>query len=135
MQQFQSEEGYRRFIHVMSIQWSDFEDFKRKYDSRTNPESYAKRMSLWSLYDSLRNLYKAKLTDLDTLLTVGFTQVEWVWIKFKPRINEYRKTDIGPEGLRNFEYLAEALISRRIKTEASAYERMERVGAEHGKIP
>jgi hypothetical protein len=52
-----------------------------------------------------------------------------------PIIEAYRKTDFGPEALRNFEVLAEGLICRKKQVEAGARERLERVVGEHGIIP
>jgi hypothetical protein len=132
MQQMQSEEGEKRFIDCLNMQWTDFDDFWRKYDSRVNPENFAKRMSLWSHCESLGYLYNANLIDFDTVYNVGGDQVGWVWMKFKPIIEGYRRTDFSPNAYSNFEHLAEALISRQKQNEAGARERLERVGREHG---
>lgn len=135
MQQMHSEESERRFIDCISMQWSDFDDFKNKYDSRTNPENFAKRVSLWDQCDSLGFLYKSNLIDFDTLFNTGAGQVEWVWTKFKPIIEGYRMTDFSPKAYSNLEYLAEAVINRRKEIEVDTRERLERVGREHGKTP
>jgi hypothetical protein len=113
MQQLLTEEGVRRENDCYMMQWTDFQDFKKKYDSRVNPENYSKRMSLWLQYDSIGYLYRSGLIDLDTVANVGSGLLVWDWLKFKPIIEEYRKTgDISPRGFRNFEYLAEAVMKR-----------------------
>jgi len=43
MQSFLSEEGALRWVDLLSMQWNDFEDYKKKYDSSVNPGNYAKR--------------------------------------------------------------------------------------------
>jgi len=43
MQPFMSEEGNRLFIDLVNMKWSDLDDFMLRYDSKTNPENYAKR--------------------------------------------------------------------------------------------
>ena len=48
-------------------------------------------------------------------------------MKFKPIIEEYRKEDLGPNGLSNFEYLAEAVMRVREKNEPDARARMDTV--------
>jgi hypothetical protein len=40
LQHLYTEEGHRREMDCYAMQWTDFEDFKRKYDSRVNPENY-----------------------------------------------------------------------------------------------
>ena len=131
IQQFLTEEGQRRNIDCYSMQWTDFEDFKKKYDSRVNPENYAKRMSLWLLYDSIGYLYKSGLIDLDTVSNVGGRIIVWDWLKFKPIIEEYRKTDLGPHGFSNFEYLAEAVLRRQERIDPDVRDRMVRVEKEY----
>lgn len=67
MQPFMSEEGCRRFIDLVTMEWSDLEDYKRKYDSRTNPANFAKRYSMWNLCENFGRLYREGLIDLETL--------------------------------------------------------------------
>jgi predicted DNA-binding ArsR family transcriptional regulator len=52
MQVFQllnSEEPQRRFIEVLSMKWSDYDDFERKYGSDEHPDIYGKRAA--ALYE------------------------------------------------------------------------------------
>jgi len=35
------EEGYKKFIILMQMTWTDYEDFQHKYGSLTNPKAYA----------------------------------------------------------------------------------------------
>lgn len=132
MQPLMSEEGNRRFIDMISMEWKDFDDFMKRYDSRVNPENYSKRMALWSLCESLGYLYRANLIDIDTLFGVTNGVIQYIWIKFKPIIYEYRKTEFGPRAFENFEYLAEELNKIQAKFDASDSEkRLERVISEH----
>ena len=131
MQQLFSEEGVRREFDCYTMQWTDFEDFKRKYDSLVNPESYSKRMSLWLTYDSLGYLYKSGLIDLDTVANVGGGWLLWDWLKFKPIIEELRKTDLGPKGFSSFEYLAETVLRLKERDEPDARARYDRVEKEY----
>jgi hypothetical protein len=131
MQQLLTEEGVRREMDCYSMQWKDFNDFMQKYDSRVNPENYTKRMSLWLMYDSIGHLYRSGLIDLDTVASVGQAFILWDWLKFKPIIEEYRKTDLGPRGFRNFEYLAESILRWRESYEPGARARMDSVEKTH----
>jgi hypothetical protein len=131
MQQLLTEEGVRRENDCWMMQWTDFEDFKRKYDNRVNPENYPKRMSLWLQYDSIGYLYRSGLIDLDTVANVGSGLLVWDWLKFKPIIEEYRKIgEIGSRGFSNFEYLAEAVMKRYESYELGRRAVMERLTRE-----
>jgi len=131
MQQLCSEEGVRRELDCYTMQWTDFEDFKKKYDSTVNPANYSKRISLWLVYDSIGYLYKSGLIDLDTVANVGGGWVTWDWLKFKPIIEELRRTEAGPRAFRNFEYLAEAVLSIIERGEPDARARYDRVEKAH----
>jgi hypothetical protein len=131
MQQLYSEEGVRREVDCYMMQWRDFDDFMKKYDSRVNLENYSKRMSLWYQYDMMGYLYKSGLIDLDTVANVGGSFPFWDWFKFKPIIEEYRKTDIGPRGLSNWEYLAEAVMRAKESYDPGVRDRVDRVQREH----
>ncbi len=113
MQQLLTEEGVRREMDCYTMQWKDFNDFMQKYDSRVNPDNYSKRLSLWLMYDSIGHLYRSGLIDLDTVANVGQAFILWDWLKFKPIIEEYRKTELGPRSFSNWEYLSETILRLR----------------------
>ena len=106
MQSFYSKENSRRFIDLYQMKWSDFNDFHRKYDSIENPENFADRWSFIGMLDVLGYQYKVGLVDLDTLYDLNWSPVLQMWIKFKPIIEEYRKSDYGSDTFANFELLA-----------------------------
>ena len=108
MQPFMTEQGTRQYVDLMSMEWSDLEDYKKKYDSRTNPENFAKRIAMWNLCENLGKLYREGMIDLDTLYG-GTNTIHWVWVKFKPIIEMYRGTDYSEHAFANFQYVAEKL--------------------------
>jgi hypothetical protein len=72
------------------------------------------------------------LIDLETVANVGSGLLVWDWLKFKPIIEEYRKTsDISPRGFSNFEYLAEAVLRKMERDEPDARARYDRVTKEY----
>ena len=131
MQQLLSEEGVLKENDCYAMQWKDFDDFKKKYDSRVNPEMYSKRMSLWLTYNSIGFLYRSGLIDLETVVKVSGGLFLWDWVKFKPIIEEYRKHELGPFGFSDFEYLAESALRWREKFEPNVRARYDRVGREY----
>jgi len=108
MQPFMTEQGSRQYVDLMSMEWSDLDDYKKKYDSRTNPENFAKRIAMWNLCENLGKLYREGMIDLDTLYG-GTNTIHWVWVKFKPIIEMYRGTDYSKHAFTNFQYVAEKL--------------------------
>jgi len=132
MQPFMTEDGIRRFIDLINLDWSDIEDYKRRYDSRTNPENFSKRYSMWNLCENLGRLYRQGLIDLETILGTSGGMIQYMWVKFKPVIEMYRETDYGPNSFRDFEYLAGELneLNKRLLGEDMAV-RMSRVIKEH----
>ena len=57
MQNFVSEEGSRRFIELLQMEWKDFDDYEAKYDSSVNLDNFAKRNTVWKTCDILGYQY------------------------------------------------------------------------------
>jgi len=57
LQSILSEEGQLRYIEVLNMQWTDFDDFVKRYDSSVNPQNYAKRGALWDACDTIGRQY------------------------------------------------------------------------------
>lgn|GEM_PF-3213385 len=134
MMPFMSEEGNRLFIDLVNMQWDDLDDFKRRYDSRTNPENYAKRGAMWNLCENFGRLYREGLIDLETLDLGSNGIIQYMWVKFKPVIEMYRRSDYGSHAYENFEYVAgqlEEFHKRKYGESYSDGERLERVVREH----
>jgi hypothetical protein len=109
MQQFYSKENSRRFIDLLGMRWTDHADYMSKYDSRVNPENFADRWSFLGMLDVLGYQYKTGLVDIDTLYDLNWAPVLQIWIKFRPIIEEYKKSDYGKDQYANLELLAREL--------------------------
>ena len=107
-----SEEWIRLFLEVVHMQWSDFDNFKRKYDSDTSPEYAAKRAVVLSRYDLLGRQYRVGLISLDDIgAASGYTMV-LTWLKFKPIIEGYRGSEYPITAYSDFEYVANAMLKK-----------------------
>jgi hypothetical protein len=122
MKQFYSKEFSRRFQGLLRMEWKDFDDFKNKYDSRVNPDNFADRWSFLGMLDVLGYQYKAGLVDIDTLYDLSWGPVLQMWLKFKPIIDEYKKSDYGSDAYANFELLARKLWDLRVEREPTYVE-------------
>ena len=109
LEPFMTVDGNRIIMDLINMEWNDFDDFKNKYDSRVNPENYAKRAAVWKRLESLGLFYRRGLLDLETLRAGGDLVIAIMWRKFKPIIEEYRKSDFNKSSNQHWEYLAESL--------------------------
>ena len=48
----------KNFIEMSEYEWIDYEDFERKYDSDSNPEVWAKKWQLWSIWSSMGSMMR-----------------------------------------------------------------------------
>jgi hypothetical protein len=119
MQFYTSEEKQRNAIDLLSMNWVDFEDFYRKYDSTVNPDNYAKRAAAWAFYENLGSLYRTDLLDVETLYRVAAVSTINTWVKFKPIIDEYRKFDYGRDAYSNWEFLVGELVKIKSQRDSS----------------
>ncbi|MGD0804032.1 MAG: hypothetical protein ABSA11_08180 [Candidatus Bathyarchaeia archaeon] len=101
-------EGARDYAELLSMQWTDADDFKRKYDSRVNPENYILREHFFDLCNEIGWQYRTGLVDLETVWRVGLG-VHLMWFKFKPIVEVYRREEWGMIYLHDWEYLAEKI--------------------------
>jgi hypothetical protein len=119
MQFFTSVEGQRRAIELLTMEWADFDDFYKRYDSTVNPDNYAKRMSLWGTYEILGLQYRTGLLDMETIYAVGGISIINFWMRFRSIIEEYRKLDYGKDVYENWEYLANDLSRMKAQRDPS----------------
>jgi hypothetical protein len=104
-----TKEGSREIADLFSMEWSDLDDYKNKYDHRVNLENFSLRIAVWRLFDSIGLLYRKGLLDLETINSGSTGVIQSLWRKFKPVVEMYRETDFHRSTWENWEYLAEKL--------------------------
>ncbi len=111
-----SVENMNIFMELLEMEWDDFDDFQRKYDSAVNRDNYAKRFMFWGLFDRIGcELYRGNV-DAEMLCSQTTFQGVWLhWNKFKPIILEYRERYGWPDFMRWSEYLVDELTKARVK--------------------
>jgi hypothetical protein len=110
IQSFSSPETFRIQGELMNMEWSDYDDFEKKYGSDYNVDNYAKRMYIFYYFEALGDLLKAGLADAETLYSVIWLVPITVWMKFLPTITENRKRYTGKDGWSGFEYLVNRML-------------------------
>jgi hypothetical protein len=108
LQSFNSPQGWRDFMELISMEWVDFEDYSRKYDSSVNFENFIKRMSLWELCDYVGWQYCSGLVDMETIYYMGVKKMVDLWNKFKPIIEKYRRTVWEPDDFSAWEHMSDS---------------------------
>ena len=121
---YYTEEGQLRYMEVMSMQWSDFEDFKSKYDSSVNPKYYAKRQSILAANDMLGFQYRLGIISLDDFSKPTSWGLVATWLKFKPIIEKYREWQYSRDFFSDLEYLANAMMEKMGKSDPEFKEKM-----------
>jgi hypothetical protein len=104
-----SKEGILDFYELMSMRWTDFDDFKRKYDSRVNPENFIKRVHKWNIFRNVGWQLRAGVVDWDTVRKITGRDMMNMWLKFEPIIKEYRKQEYRSDQYADWEYIAQRM--------------------------
>ena len=113
-QAVENTEWQKVFIEVLNMQWTDFEDFKKRYDSSASVENYSKRQTVFLNFDSLGRQLRQGLIDVDSLGDAWAFGIVALWNKFKPIIKAYRDWQYPKNLYRDFEYLAGVLEKKLI---------------------
>jgi hypothetical protein len=111
LEPFMTKDGYGDLLDLLAMEWTDFEDFKTKYDHRADPENARMRIAVWNRFETIGMLCKEGLLDVNTLYNVVGGVLQVIWFKFKPIIEMYRETEYDKEAYSHFEYLAERVYS------------------------
>ena len=112
IQKVQSPEWHGITLDLYKQEWSDYDDFEKKYGSDNNSDSYAKRFSVWRYYNSLGYMLKYNLIDAYSLSNLGDGDaIIFMWNKYESIIKTLRKSySMGEHWLWGFEYLAGEML-------------------------
>jgi len=101
-----NEEGQKRLFELMSYEWTDYEDFEKKYGTKTNISSAAKRYDIWTSFNTIGMMVRKGLVKVDDVYNMGIAGVPDLWVKYRPIIEEIRRRYAGGEYCRDLEFLA-----------------------------
>jgi hypothetical protein len=92
------------------MEWSDYDDFERKYGSDVDVDNCAKRLTMWHSYDNLGAMLRSGLVDAETLYDSALFAAYEMWTKFEGVIMEMRRRYDGTDYFVNYEYLAKEML-------------------------
>ena len=106
-----SEEMQKIGIQLIALEWSDYDDFERKYGSDVNPDNFAMRYAFWSRFNQLGYMLHINIIDIETLQGIfgGAGGPLWQWHKFESIIKEQRLRYKLPDLFAWWEYLADEM--------------------------
>ena len=109
-----SEELTKPWLRVWNLEFTDYDDFKRKYGTylSDNPENSA-LLSVINSFTIIGLLLQKKLVDPEIL---SHLPVSMTWNKVKPIVAGVRKETKDPSWYEEFEYLYNELLSKQSQT-------------------
>ena len=102
---FREPEFMKTFSDIMDWQWSDYEDFEKKYGRKTNPEAWYKFGSMAGYFEGIGILVQQGLLDIKLVDSLLKAHIIWFWDKIKPISVEMRRKYKLPEMDQWKEYL------------------------------
>jgi hypothetical protein len=112
MQTLYSATRLRQAIEMLHMEWTDYEDFEKKYGTEKNIDSASIRLSLWYNFNTLGELLRRGLVDEDTLYYALGWNVVTLWQKFESVVIEHRRRYMSKDQWTGFEYLAKRMFAR-----------------------
>jgi hypothetical protein len=113
-----NKEAMRSIFELLRYEWSDYGDFERKYGSENNVEAAATRYAVWHAYDSIGMMLRKGMVEAEDIYDVGSFSL-FLWVKFKPVIEENRRRYNGESYLKDFEYLYEEMMKVKLSRDPS----------------
>jgi hypothetical protein len=111
LQTLTSEAGLKRYISLVSMEWKDWADFDRKYDSKVNEDNFVMRALFASNCSNIGYLLKEGVIDVESVYQLCGEEIMDVWLKLKPVHYRFVETgDYGKDSFVYFEYLAREMI-------------------------
>ena len=78
-------------VEVMELEWEDFDDFRKKYDSTVNPDSFSRRWQVWQGFESIGFMLHQGIIDIETIYSmIGPTSILQHWQKFESIFKEQK---------------------------------------------
>jgi len=105
-----SVESWETIFELLAMEWTDWEDFEKRYGSSGNPESAARRLALFGKLENVGWLLKNGVLEPEWVYRQFHMNVSMVWLKFEPQIMQMRKSFHSPTVFIGFEYLGRKIL-------------------------
>jgi hypothetical protein len=105
-----SPELRKLYTRVRDREWTDFEDWQKKYGPENNPDASIEYQSLMNFFDGVGLLVKRGLIDISLVHDLMFISTNRIWNLHKSVIYNVRISSGYPSLWEHFEYLSNELI-------------------------
>ncbi len=122
--QLTSEKGMQRYGTIMTMEWSDYEDFMKKY-GYSNNDMFAVWSSQFFLFEAMGILIKSGVVTGEKIYALGGYGCIKAWEKYREIIQGRRGISWGQDYMINFEYLAQELLKIKTRNDASFKDKLE----------
>ncbi|MGD0805813.1 MAG: hypothetical protein ABSA11_17260 [Candidatus Bathyarchaeia archaeon] len=115
-----NEEGFKTIGELLNMEWTDYDDFEKKYGSDHGLDNYAKRYYIITYYNMLGAFLREKLIDAESLYNTGpAIQFIFFWHKFKGIIERQRELYVGADYGRDLEFLSDEMMKIKLRKDPS----------------
>ncbi len=105
-QQLNSEESHKTVMELYNLEIKDNDEYFQKYDSAVNPAHYGKRAYIWYSYNTIGELLRMGIIELDLLIRLKLDlTVILMWEKWEEIIRATRVRENIPDVWEGFEFL------------------------------
>ena len=105
-----SVENWKIVWELMSMEWTDWADFEKKYGSTGNPEVASRRFSILGKLENIGWLLRNGVLDPEWVHSQFHVNVTMLWLKFEPYVLQARRAMRTPTIYLGFEYLGRKLL-------------------------
>ena len=102
-------------VEILRMNWVDYDDFRKKYDSTIDPDGFSRRWQIWQSYENMGYMLHQGIIDIETIYNmIGPTSIVQFWQKFEPIFMEQRTLYNEPHWFRWSEYLTKEIMKYRV---------------------
>ena len=107
---FETRENVDMLMDLLEWEYSDYDDFQKKYGKESNPEDYSKWIYFINMYEGLGPLVREGYLDIRMIALLMSGGIKAIWEMSEPIIMENRRRHSWPRWAIEFEYLYKTLI-------------------------
>ncbi|MBN2335226.1 hypothetical protein JXL21_06665 [Candidatus Bathyarchaeota archaeon] len=107
---FTTRENIDILMDLLEWEYTDYDDFQRKYGKENNPEGYSRWIFYINLMEALGPIVREGYLDIRMIALVMSGGIKAIWEKYEPVIMENRRRYNWPRWAIEFEGLYKALI-------------------------
>jgi hypothetical protein len=98
-------ETFKNYLEFMKMEWSDYDDFEKKYDSDVNPNNSAIRDFVATWFKKAGIMLRYGMIDKELMYDFLGEDAIQCWNKYGEIVRAYRKRYASPDYVLDWDYL------------------------------